>query len=374
MQLTDGNRTGYNLWVNLKKEFGQGDSMYTLKDVAARAGVSPTIVSYVLNNSNYVSAEKRAAVLKAVKELNYHINCNARGLRKKKTSNIAVITFDERSELYSEIVYYLEQLAYREGFFISVSSINTVEKANSYLTTLMSQKYDGIIMLSNPFNPQQIRQLLDGNLPIVLLELEHAKQDPMISILKPNTYESVRTVMRRFIAESGHSRIGYITFGNPTATGEEGPYGQGLRVKAYLDSMADAGLEIPYAWILQPSSQDTFPYFAEEISEIVQQYTATPAQQRPTAFFTSIDSIGAMLVTQLCQNGIDVPGDVEVFGFGGSHSSEICCPPLSTIHLDCKDTAQRLMEMFLQRYRGEDAVLVETELTIKYRGSTQFPR
>lgn len=84
VQLTDGNRTGYNLWVNLKKEFGQGDSMYTLKDVAARAGVSPTIVSYVLNNSNYVSAEKRAAVLKAVKELNYHINCNARGLRKKK--------------------------------------------------------------------------------------------------------------------------------------------------------------------------------------------------------------------------------------------------------------------------------------------------
>ena len=158
-------------------------SMYTLKDVAARAGVSPTIVSYVLNNSNYVSAEKRAAVLKAVKELNYHINCNARGLRKKKTSNIAVITFDERSEIYSEIVYYLEQLAYREGFFISVSSINTVEKANSYLTTLMSQKYDGIIMLSNPFNPQQIRQLLDGNLPILLLELEHAKQDPMSSIL-----------------------------------------------------------------------------------------------------------------------------------------------------------------------------------------------
>ena len=65
--------------------------MYTLKDVAKKAGVSPTIASYVLNNSNYVSAEKRAAVLQAAKELNYHVNSNARGLRKKERQNKALV-------------------------------------------------------------------------------------------------------------------------------------------------------------------------------------------------------------------------------------------------------------------------------------------
>lgn len=48
--------------------------MATRKDVADLAGVSPAVVSYVLNKSNYVSEEKRAAVLKAVEKLNYQPN------------------------------------------------------------------------------------------------------------------------------------------------------------------------------------------------------------------------------------------------------------------------------------------------------------
>lgn len=277
-------------------KFGS-DFMYTLKDVAKRAGVSPAIASYVLNNSNYVSAQKRAAVLKAAEELNYHANCNARGLRKKTTSNIAVVTFDERSEMYSEIIYYLEQFAYDRGYYISVSSINTAAKAISYLTTLMSQKYDGLIFLSNPFNQKQLQQLVDNKLPIVLFEMEYAKSNPAISVLKPNTYDSVKLVLNRLIRENGHRKIGYITFGNPIDTAEEGPYGQGLRVKAYMDAMGEAGLDIPYDWVFQLGEQDAFPHYEGQVAQIVQLLQDTPREDRPTAFFTSLDSIGAMLVS-----------------------------------------------------------------------------
>ena len=59
--------------------------MHTQKDVAKRAGVSQAIVSYVLNGSNYVGKEKRAAVLKAIEELDYHPNYTAKSLKTKKT-------------------------------------------------------------------------------------------------------------------------------------------------------------------------------------------------------------------------------------------------------------------------------------------------
>lgn len=345
--------------------------MYTLKDVAKKAGVSPTIASYVLNNSNYVSAEKRAAVLQAAKELNYHVNSNARGLRKKETSNIAVITFDERSEMSSEITYYLEQFAYDSGYYISVSSINIVAKSISYLETLMSQKYDGMIFLSNPFNRAQLQQLIDSNLPVVMFEMECAEVIPKISVLKPNTYESVKLVINRLIHENGHRKIGYITFGDPTNTGEKGPYGQGLRAKAYLDAMLEAGLPIPYDWVFQLSDQNSFPYYKDSVAEIVQRLQDTPKDERPTAFFTSLDSIGAMFISQLSASGIPVPREVEVVGFGDTSSALICNPTLSTIHMDYKKVAEKLFHMFIELCREKKNSFSSMELSIQYRNSTR---
>ncbi|WP_243130964.1 LacI family DNA-binding transcriptional regulator [[Clostridium] symbiosum] len=77
--------------------------MATRKDVADLAGVSPAVVSYVLNKSNYVSEEKRAAVLKAVEKLNYQPNYMGRSLKNKKTNNLGLICDDIRSELFPRL-------------------------------------------------------------------------------------------------------------------------------------------------------------------------------------------------------------------------------------------------------------------------------
>lgn len=62
----------------------------TRKDVAQRAGVSETIVSYVLNNNRYVDKTKRERVMQAVKELNYHPNSIARALKGKKRTILSL--------------------------------------------------------------------------------------------------------------------------------------------------------------------------------------------------------------------------------------------------------------------------------------------
>ena len=74
----------------------------TRADVAKYAGVSETIVSYVLNNNRYVAAEKRERVKKAVAELNYHPNVIARALRKKTSRQILLITDIVIDEFFGE--------------------------------------------------------------------------------------------------------------------------------------------------------------------------------------------------------------------------------------------------------------------------------
>ena len=90
--------------------------MVTRNEVAERAGVSPSVVSYVLNNSNYVSEEKRKAVLKAVEELHYHPNYIGRSLKTKKTNILGLVCDDIRSELFAEITYFSEKYAYDKGY------------------------------------------------------------------------------------------------------------------------------------------------------------------------------------------------------------------------------------------------------------------
>ena len=89
--------------------------MVTRNEVAERAGVSPSVVSYVLNNSNYVSEEKRKAVLKAVEELHYHPNYIGRSLKTKKT-NILVVGENPGSKLDKARQYGITILSEEEFF------------------------------------------------------------------------------------------------------------------------------------------------------------------------------------------------------------------------------------------------------------------
>ena len=66
----------------------------TLKEIAARAGVSAATVSYVLNNSAKVSDETKHKVEKIIQETGYRSNMLAQSLRKNHTSLVGVVVED----------------------------------------------------------------------------------------------------------------------------------------------------------------------------------------------------------------------------------------------------------------------------------------
>ena len=120
----------------------------TRADVAKAAGVSETIVSYVVNNNRYVAKEKRQRVEEAIRALNYRPNNMARALKGKKSNQILFIADHITNEYFSSIVSAMDQYAYEAGYLISLcANRNTPE----FVSQVISRQYDGIIVSSASF-------------------------------------------------------------------------------------------------------------------------------------------------------------------------------------------------------------------------------
>ena len=74
-----------------------------IKDIARIAGVAPSTVSRVINNSGYVSAEVRERVERIITETGYVPNSVAKSLKGKKTNVIGFIIPQLSSESMSKI-------------------------------------------------------------------------------------------------------------------------------------------------------------------------------------------------------------------------------------------------------------------------------
>jgi DNA-binding LacI/PurR family transcriptional regulator len=141
----------------------------TICDVAARAGVSISTVSHVVNKTRHVETETSDRILSAIDELEYRPNEIARGLRGGKTATLGLIISDIREEFFSAITKTIESAANERGYTVILcDSEEDVEKERLYIQILVSKGVDGII-----FAP------VDSELPP---RLPHGRKIPMVQV------------------------------------------------------------------------------------------------------------------------------------------------------------------------------------------------
>ena len=120
-----------------------GRQKVTRKDVAREAGVSETIVSYVLNKNRYVKEEKRQRVLEVVEKLQYHPNNIARALHGKGSLQILFLAEELSSGYFSELVSQMSRDAYRRGYMISLCES---QEEDEFVSQILSRQFDGLIV------------------------------------------------------------------------------------------------------------------------------------------------------------------------------------------------------------------------------------
>lgn len=289
----------------------------TRKDVAREAGVSETIVSYVLNNNRYVSSEKRRQVLAAVKKLGYKPNPAARALKGKRINQIIFIADQIVTEHFSLLLSEMDKRAYDLGYMITLCQNRNTQ---TFVNSIIARQYDGVIISSISFSKDYIRQLIDSGIPVVLLENRDYSDIEGAGKINNGLYNGARQCVQ-YLASLNRRNIIYID-----RFSQRGHFSDwnDMRYRGFVDEMKAENLcEDPLNNFISHCT------CMEEVTEKVKQYLH--AHETVDAIFGRNDRMACIAMQAAQQLGKKVPEDIAVIGFDNSTLSQFCTPPITSM-------------------------------------------
>ena len=330
----------------------------TLKQVAARAGVSYQTVSKVLNGQAQVSKETAQRILDAVRELGYRPNQIARNMRAMRSRMIGyswVQTFPNQvnyilDQFLTSMVleaeaagYHLLPFPFREGD----------AHVNDYRELIDTGRVDGFVLSSVNFDDSRISFLLERKFPFVAFGRSNPELDfPYVDV---DGVDGLCQAMQHLISR-GHHRIAAIAWPETSRVGND-------RMRGYFESMQSAGLEIHPTWIER--GEGTFEFGREAASRLIE----LPPSERPTAFVTLNDTqaIGALHAVR--EHGLEAGRDIAIIGFDDAPMSQYLLPPMTTIRQPIQEAGRKCVEILVALMKGEQPqqrqVLFQPKLIVR---------
>ena len=156
--------------------------MITLKDVAARAGVSVAAVSYCINGTRTLSPDTRARILQAAAELNYIPNAQARNLKSCSSREICVIFPDLESLCYNEFLKGMLMQEEKLNYALTVCcSYNNIRTEQTLIENAISKKCAGLLLVTcQPQNTAFFQDILaHHSIEIVFLDRLPSRMDAL---------------------------------------------------------------------------------------------------------------------------------------------------------------------------------------------------
>ncbi len=293
----------------------------TIKDVAKMADVSISTVSRVINDSKPVSPEARRRVLHAIDVLDYKPNEVARSLVTKKSNLIGVIVEDIGLNFISRILQGLEEVGKMYNYDILLSSSYKDLKTEVKFANLLLQKQvEGIIVVSNMQNPKLEYKLEEAKIPHVLINNFYQVEKFQASI----DFEKASKNMVELLMKKGHKKIASLAVKKDIDRTLER-----FKVKGYEKAMEEHNLKKVQLFV--------DGWQSENIEKEKEKIIKTIKEENITAIFTTYDTLAINLINVLYDNGIKVPQDVSVTGFGGGYLSSIYRPRLTTVKMPYYD-------------------------------------
>ena len=311
----------------------------TRRDVAREAGVSETIVSYVLNNNRPVSADKRRRVIEAVRRLNYRPNAIARALKGKGNSHILFIVDNIANEYFGRLMQALNAIAYDKGYLISL--METVNSGD-FVSRILSRQVDGAVISSTVLDESYVQSLIDSGLPTVLLTVrDYENLTGRFARLDTGIEAGIMAAVR-YLYEQGRRHIVYVDriSANGHFSGRSDP-----RYRGFCRQMEQLGLSLDASSAV--SGCRDFDALSAAVAKRVK--GSAPVD----AFVCRNDRIACTVLNAIQAMGCDVPGQIAVMGYDDSDLSRFSSPPLSSVMHDQQAIAQCILEMTEALIRGQ---------------------
>ena len=341
-----------------------------IEEVAARAGVSPTTVSRVLNNAAVqIAAGTRERVERAARELRYQPSAVARALVRRQTGALGVVlppTSEPplRNPFFSALLGGVLEAATLRHRNVMVFTSQTGEEAqrSRSLAHMRDGRCDGLIVFYQPSDNDILPTLLSSHVPCVLVS--DWRDDPRLPCVDVQN-EAATYGAADYLLELGHRRIAFL------ATEWHGLFSQ-QRVDGYHRALRERGLPGRAGLLVTGLRSWDVPTIFSRVEELMR----LPDAQRPTALMCPSDDIAAACLAALARLGRRVPEDVSVTGFNDDDNARRQHPALTTVRQPYLQLGEAALDLLLERIAGGDEaparkLRLPTELVV--RGSTGPP-
>lgn len=329
----------------------------TLKDVSKAAGLSLITVSRALRQPETVRADTREKIQKTIVELGYVPNLAARSLTSRKSDMIGVVVPILASSLFSDfaegVTSELDKHGLRMLLAVSNWSPETEEEA---VRTFIARQADAII-LTGFCHTEATRKMLD-RFPGPVIEAWNVSDKVIDSAVGFNNHKAT-VEMTRYLIEKGYDDI--VMIGGSSTNNDQAAD----RARGFIDAMTEAGRHVGAETCVEFDNPATI----ESGGPLIQSLLNRPRKPDAVFFLAELPAQGAML--WCLSNGIDVPKDIAIAGFGDLSHSALLPVPLTTVRIKGRAIGERAGEIAFERLQGNapDKTVHDIGYSLKIRES-----
>ena len=332
----------------------------TSNEVAKRAGVSRTTVSFVLNDVRTmgISDETRQKVLDAASDLGYEPHAAARSLAGGSTGTVAVVI--PRSD-HLHVDAYLPRIlstvndrCHAYGYKVLLEAADDQGKdSGAFMNLVRGKRIDGLIVVNMRSSEYEyVKQLAGQGFPVVV---PGNGVDSFYSRCTSENDIVTSKIATRHLLDLGHQRIAHLAF----APKEFAAVVQ--RQAGYEEALMEAGVA------LDPALVDYADISALSGYQAMQRLLERKIDF--TALFAGNDTIAFGAMRALREAGRSIPRDVAVVGFDDIPLAAFATPPLTTVRIDPVAAGQEAVDMLLAQMNAEryerQAVAYEARFVIR---------
>jgi LacI family transcriptional regulator len=303
-----------------------------IRDVAARAGVAVKTVSRVLNGHPYVSADTRARVEEAMRDLDFRPSVAARILSGAKSNQVALI-YDNHSPYYMfQIQTGCWEYCKQNGIRLLAQPVDVADpRVGEQVRGLVTETHvDGIILSSPVTDCDPVLRALEA-MDIPFVRISPGTNHALTSSVFMDDAQAADDMTTHLI-NMGHRRIGFIK-GHPNHMASDD------RLFGYRRALDRAG--ISFDPVLVADGEFDF----ESGTRAGGYFLDLP--DRPTAIFAANDDMAAGVLAVAHDRNIDLPAELSVAGFDDTTLARTVWPPLTTIHQPMAELARTAAEILI---------------------------
>lgn len=305
----------------------------TIVDVAARAGVSKSLVSLALRGDDGVSPATRERILAAADELGYRSNALARALRQHRTMLLGVVVGSLDNPYHTEVVESVERAAERHGLSVLLAhGARRAGRMAARLDALGDLDVDGLVVVSSWADPELL-QAAARRAPVAMVG---RSLEPVAGIDSVNNDDERGAALAvGHLVAAGHERIAHLTSSRRPA---------GLARRAgYENAMASHGLDRHVRVIERGRDEPAGPGLDAALADGC------------SAVFARNDVEAFDALDHAWDRGIDVPAGLAVVGYDDSALALRARPRLTSVHQPRAEMGALAVELLRERWAGRTA-------------------